>query len=113
MYRLSIELRNHRSGVPTLSNDGEGNTSECVMRVFTRLSGVRDLMHVHKLHEREPGDLGRDCCIVPRAVGSGKAQDRNPGVYTSEKSDRPIVPEKLSNKVSAIIAIWPGDGGDS
>jgi hypothetical protein len=26
-------------------------------------------------------------------------------VYTSEKSDRPIVPEKLSNKAPSIVAI--------
>jgi hypothetical protein len=46
---------------------------------------------------------------------AGEGQGRNPGVYTSEKSDRPIVPEKLSNKVSSIpIESGPrgcGDGG--
>lgn len=34
---------------------------------------------------------------------AGEGQGRNPGVYTSEKSDRPIVPEKLSNKAPSII----------
>jgi len=62
VHRRSIELRNHRSGVPTLLDDGEGNMSECAMRVLTRLPGVIDLWHVHTLHEREPGDLGRGCC---------------------------------------------------
>jgi hypothetical protein len=36
---------------------------------------------------------------------AGEGQGRNPGVYTSEKSDRPIVPEKLSNKAPSIVAI--------
>jgi len=38
--------------VLTLLDDGEGNMSECVKRVLIRLPGVRDLWHVHKLHER-------------------------------------------------------------
>ena len=62
VHRRSIELRNHRSGVLTLLDEGEGNMKECVMRVLIRLPGVRDLWHVHTLHEREPGDLGRGCC---------------------------------------------------
>ena len=33
----------------------------------------------------------------------GEGQGRNPGVYTSEKSDRPIVPEKPSNKAPSIV----------
>ena len=32
------------------------------------------------------------------AGGTGKAQSRNPVVYAGEKSDTPVVPEKLSNK---------------
>ncbi len=66
-HRRSIELRNHRSEVPTLLSEGEGNMKECVTQVLIRLPGVRDLWHVylwyvHTLHEREPGDLGRGCC---------------------------------------------------
>ncbi|MGB2927873.1 MAG: hypothetical protein WBB70_03075 [Desulfobacterales bacterium] len=78
MHRRSIELRNHRSGVPTLLDDGEGNMKECVMRVLIRLPGVRDLWHVHTLHEREPGDLGRGCCIVPKTVRPGKVEAEIP-----------------------------------
>ena len=44
------------------------------MRVLIRLPGVRDLWHVQKLYERESGDLGRDCWIVPRTVRPGKAK---------------------------------------
>ena len=56
----SIELRNHRLGVPTLLDDGEGNMNECVMRVFIQLPGVKDLWHVHMLHEREPENVFGD-----------------------------------------------------
>jgi len=77
---------------------------EYAMRVLIRLPGVRDLRHVHKLHEREPGELGNGCykCLTDSPAGEG--QGRNPGVYTSEQSDRPIVPEKPSNKTPSIIA---------
>ncbi len=68
---LTGQVRNHRSGVPTSLYDGEGNTSECLMRVLIRLPGVRDLWHVHKLHEREPGDLGSGCL---KTVRPGKAK---------------------------------------
>ena len=44
---------------------------------------------------------------------SGRRRPRpNTGVYTSEKSDRPIVPEKPSNKAPSIQAIGPRGGGD-
>ena len=52
--------------------------SECAKRVLIRLPGVRDLWHVHKLHEREPGDLGRGCCIVPKTVRPGKVKAEIP-----------------------------------
>jgi len=39
----------------------------------------------------------------PEDSPAGEGQGRNSGVYTSEKSDRPIVPEKLSNKAPSII----------
>ena len=111
MHRRSIELRNHLSGVPSLLDDGEGNTGECATRVLIRLPGVRDLWHVHKLHERESGELGSEC-LCPGGSPAGEGQGRNPGMYTFEQSDRPIVPEKPSNKASSIIAIWPQSGGD-
>ncbi len=113
VHRRSIELRNHHSGVPTLLDEGEGNMNECDMRAVIRLPGVRDLWHVHTLHEREPGDLGSGCCLEGSPAGEG--QGRNPGVYTSEKSDRLIVPEKPSNKAPSIpMNSGPrgcGDGG--
>jgi len=98
-----MELRNHRSGVPTLLDEGEGNMSECVMRVLIRLPGVRDLWHVHTLHERE-SRLG-GTVVSSEDSPAGEGQGRNPGVYTSEKSDRPIVPEKPSNKASSIVSM--------
>jgi hypothetical protein len=48
--------------------------NKCDMRVLVQLPGVRDLWHVHTLHEREPGELGRDCHEIPRTVRLGKAK---------------------------------------
>jgi len=48
------------------------------MRVLIGLPGVRDLWHVHKLLEREPGDLGRGCCLVPQTVRSEKVKAEIP-----------------------------------
>ena len=39
-----------RSG-PELCLDGEGNMNKCDMRVLVQLLGVRDLSHVHTLHD--------------------------------------------------------------
>jgi len=77
-HRRSIELRNHHSGVLTLLDDREGNMSECAKRVLIRLPGVRDLWHVHTLHEREPGELGRNCHEIPQTVRLGKAKAEIP-----------------------------------
>jgi hypothetical protein len=49
----------------------------------------------------------------PADSPAGQGQGRNPGMYTSEKSDRSIVPEKLSNKAPSIVVIRPRGGGDS
>ena len=48
------------------------------MQVLIRLPGVRDLWHVYKLHEREPGDLGRGCCLVSKTVRPGKVKAEIP-----------------------------------
>lgn len=48
-----------------------------------------------------PGNfLHRSCEIssVPVPVGAGKAHGRNPAVNVDERSDTPVVPEKLPNK---------------
>ena len=51
----------------------------------------------------------------PEDSPAGEGRGRNPGVYTSEKSDRSILPGKLSNKAPSIpIKSGPrgcGDGG--
>ena len=55
--RPGFELRNHGFGVPTLLDDGEGNTV-CgdMQRVAHRPCGVRDPVHAWTLYAREPGD---------------------------------------------------------
>jgi hypothetical protein len=48
-------------------------------------------------------EISEGAVASPEDSPVGEGQGRNPGVYTSEKSDRPIVPEKLSNKAPSII----------
>ena len=48
-------------------------------------------------------EISEGAVYSPEDSPVGEGQGRNPGVYTSEKSDRPIVPEKLSNKAPSIV----------
>jgi hypothetical protein len=48
-------------------------------------------------------EISEAAVFRPRDSPAGEGQGRNPGVYTSEKSDRLVVPEKLSNKAPSII----------
>ena len=50
-------------------------------------------------------EISEGAVYSPEGSPVGEGQGRNPGVYTSEKSDRPIVPEKLSNKAPSIVVI--------
>jgi hypothetical protein len=50
-------------------------------------------------------EISEGTVVSPEGSPAGEGQGRNPGVYISEKSDRPIVPEKLSNKAPSIIDI--------
>jgi hypothetical protein len=50
-------------------------------------------------------EISEAAVFRPEDSPAGEGQGRNPGVYTSEKSDRPIVPGKLSNKAPSIIVI--------
>ena len=49
-------------------------------------------------------EISEGAVYSPVDSPAGEGQGRNPGVYTSEKSDRPIVPEKPSNKAPSNIA---------
>ena len=53
-------------------DEGEGNMKECVMRVLIRLPGVRDLWHVHTLHEREPAS-GSESLRLGEEISEGAA----------------------------------------
>jgi hypothetical protein len=57
-------------------------------------------------------EISEEAAYSPDDSPVGEGQGRNPGAYTSEKSDRPIVPEKPSNKAPSSIAICPRGGGD-
>ena len=57
-------------------------------------------------------EISEGAVYSPEDSLAGEGQSRNPGVYTSEKSDGPIVPEKPSNKAPPIGSRGPGGGGD-
>ncbi len=50
-------------------------------------------------------EISEAAVYSPEDSPAGEGQGRNPGVCASEQSDRPIVPEKLSNKAPSIVAI--------
>lgn len=93
----AIEPRNHKTGMPMLLSEAEGNTVHDVNRKScsdpTRsktLSTPGSFLHGSWEISSVPEPKG--------AGGTGKAKSRNPVVYAGEKSDTPVVPEKLSNK---------------
>ncbi len=95
--RPAIEPRNHSIGHAHDVAMSEGNTehdinrktcsdparSETLSMLGSDLHGSWEISSVP-----EPGGAG----------GTGKAQGHNPVIYAGEKSDTPVVPEKLSNK---------------
>jgi len=48
-------------------------------------------------------EISEAAVVSPEDSPAGEGQGRNPGVYTSEKSDRLIGLEKPSNKAPSII----------
>ena len=58
-------------------------------------------------------EISEAAVYSPEDSPVGEGQGRNPGAYSSEKSDRSIIPEKPSNKAPPIpIKPGPRGGGD-
>lgn len=95
--RPAIEPRNQESGMPTLLSEAEGNTVHSENRKLcidpTRSETL--CMSGNLLHGSSEISLVSG---AGRPDGVGKVNDRNPTIYANEKSDTPIVPEKLPNK---------------
>ena len=83
--------------MPMLLSEAEGNTGHDVNR-----KSCSDPTRSKTLST--PGSFSHRSWEIsfapePRGTGgTGKAKSRNPVVYAGEKSDTPVVPEKLSNK---------------
>lgn len=95
--RPAIEPRNNYSGMPTLLSEAEGNMAHGVNRKSCadparsetlRMSG--SLSYGSSEISSVSGASGPD--------GTGKVNDRKPVIDAAEKSDTPILPEKLPNK---------------
>ncbi len=94
-HRRSIELRNHRLGVPTTSSGGEGNMGWCDSASASPAprsqrpapcaeAGLRLRFQPVELTPRR-GELGNDWRRVSLSVRLGKAEGRNTSVYASEQ----------------------------
>lgn len=104
-----MEPRNQKTGMPMLLSEAEGNMGRDVNR-----KSCPDPARSKTLST--PGSLlhgSWEISPVPDAHvsgGPGKAKSRNPVVHAGEKSDTPIVPEKLPNKGDDPAEVVEGRG---
>ena len=95
--RQAVEPRNQDSGVPTLLSEAEGNTVYDVNRKSCTDPARSENLCMSGSFSHGSSEISSvSGAILP--VGAGKAKCRNPAIYADEKSDAPIVPEKLPNK---------------
>ena len=82
-------LRNHRSGVPTSCNAGEGNMGWCdsASASSVRLGGSETRSRCVSPMSGSRESLEATGC-VPQSVRQGKVCDRNTCVYVTRQSDR-------------------------
>jgi RNA-directed DNA polymerase len=94
--RPAIEPRNDSFGMPTLLSEAEGNTVHGVNRKPCPDPARSETLCM-------PGSLSYGSSEISSVSsangldGTGKVVDHNPVIYVDEKSDTPIVPQKLSN----------------
>ena len=98
LRRRGIELRNQTSGVSTLCNYGEDNTVRSDMRGAYRPTESETLTACVEVPCAGAGRAWKRLGDVLHRDRLGKVYDRNPDVYATRQSDRPIVPGKPSNK---------------
>lgn len=95
--RPAIEPRNQESGMPTLLSEAEGNMVYGGNRKsYTDPTRSENLCMSGSLSHGS-SEISLVSCAMWQD-GVGKVNDRNPTIYVNEKSDTPIVPEKLLNK---------------
>lgn len=99
--RPAIEPRNQEFGMPTLLSEAEGDTEHGVNR-----KSCSDPARSEPLCMSGSLLYGSwEVSSVPEygvSGGSGKANSRNPGINTDEKSDTSILPKKSSNNGSTL-----------
>ena len=97
LRRRGIELRNHLSGVSTLCQYGEDNTVRSDRRGACRPTESETLC-MRRSSMRGSRESPEATEQVLSSVRLGEVCGRYPSVYATGQSDRPIVPEKPSNK---------------
>ena len=97
LRRRGIELRNQPSGALTLYCYGEDNTVRSDRRGAHRPTESETLC-MRRSSMRGSRESPEATEQVLSSVRLGEVCGRNPSVYATGQSDRPIVPEKPSNK---------------
>ena len=102
--RPAIEPRNHNSGMPTLLSEAEGDT-----RYGDNRKPYIDPTRSETLSMSGSLTYGSSEVSAVSEGGSsdraGKVNNRKPAIYAGEKSDTPIVPEKLPNNELLLEAV--------
>jgi len=97
LRRRGIELRNQPSGASTLCHYGEDNTVRSDRRGAYRPTESETLC-MRRSSMRGSRESPEATEQVLSSVRLGKVCGRNPSMYATGQSDRPIVPGKPSNK---------------
>lgn len=99
-----------KSGVPTLSSHGEGNTKGSVQRELPFDTAESETLSMRENSMRE----NREVPETPTPDGgvgrSGKVDDREPDMHVSGKSDKLVVPTKRANKAGQQAVEEPVEG---
>lgn len=106
--RPAIEPRNQKHGMPTPLSEAEGYIGQDAMRESCSDPARSETLSMSgSLTNRN-----REISSVPMQSvgGAGKAQSHNPAIHAGEKSDRPIVPKKPSNKGESPAEMVEGRG---
>jgi len=105
-----IELRNHPSGVPTLSEQGEGHMVNSVMRELLTDTAESQTHGMRGNSMRGSRETPKAPSRVVCGGRSAKAKRRTTDMHVFGESDGPIVPRKRANKAAEAAESVEGRG---
>jgi group II intron reverse transcriptase/maturase len=107
--RPAIEPRNNYSGMPTLLSEAEGNTVHDANRKPCIDPARSETLRLPGSFSYGSSEISSVSGVVG-PDGTGKVNDRKPVINAGEKSDTPILPEKLPNKGGDLAEAMEGRG---